>query len=188
MGRERTVRVAEIDPNSDWARRRRRHTLSLLAFCTIGLVPWTIILAVTLPRQYDAHHWRLAWVGFDMLLRLSLAATAYLGWRGRQMVIGTSIATAVLLICDAWFDISLDLGTPAIWTSLASAVFIELPLAALLIHRAHLLITLTLRRLYEELGHPIPPGSAYKVPLFAFIPTFDPARDRMIDHERDQRD
>ena len=182
------MRVIETDPNSDWARRRRRHTLSLLAFCTIGLVPWTIILAVTLPRQYDAHHWRLAWVGFDMLLLLSLAATAYLGWRGRQMVIGTSIATAVLLICDAWFDISLDLGTPAIWTSLASAVFIELPLAALLIHRAHLLVNLTMRRIYEELGRPGPPGAVHKVPLLAFIAEAEIIRDTMIGHERDQRD
>ena len=182
------MRVSEIDPNSDWARKRRKHTINLLGICAVGLVPWTIVLALTLPHQYDAHHWRLAWVGFDMLLLLGLGATAYLGWRGRQMVIGTSVATAVLLVCDAWFDISLDLGTPAVWMSLASAVFIELPLAALLIHRSHLLVTLTLRRLYEELGQPIPPGAAYKVPLLAFFPAPDPARDRMISHERDQRD
>ena len=182
------MRVAEIDPNSEWARRRRRHTLTLLAICAGGLLPWTIMLAVTLPRQYDAHHWRLAWVGFDMLLLVGLGATAYLGWRGRQMVIGASIATAMLLICDAWFDITLDLGTPAIWMSLASAVFIELPLAALLIHRSQLLVSLTLRRVYEELGGVELPAAAFKVPLLAFIPRPEGERGRIIDRELDQRD
>ena len=182
------MRVAEIDPNSDWARRRRRHTITLIGICAGGLVPWTIMLAVTLPRQYDAHHWRLAWVGFDTLLLVGLAATAYLGWRGRQMVIGASIATAMLLICDAWFDITLDLGTPAIWMSLASAVFIELPLAAMLIHRSQMLVSLTLRRVYEELGVVEASAAAFKVPLLAFIPRLERERDTMIDREVDQRD
>lgn len=182
------MRVVDLDPNSEWARRRRRHMLSLLAICAIGLVPWTILLAVTLPKQYDTHHWRLAWVGFDTLLLVALSSTAYFGWRGRQLVIGTSVATAVLLICDAWFDISLDLGTPAIWMSLASAVFIELPLAALLLHRAHMLTTLTLRRLYEELGHVGPPIAAHRVPLLAFIAPSEPVHARMIVHEGDQRE
>lgn len=182
------MRMAEIDPTSEWARRRRRHTITLLGICAGGLLPWTIMLAVTLPRQYDAHHWRLAWVGFDMLLLVGLGATAYLGWRGRQMVIGASIATAMLLICDAWFDITLDLGTPAIWMSLASAVFIELPLAALLIHRSHLLVSLTLRRLYEELGEVGLPAAAFKAPLLAFIPRLQGERGRIIDRELDQRD
>lgn len=179
------MQVSAIDPNSEWARRRRRHTLALLGICAVGLVPWTILLAVTLPRQYDAHHWRLAWVGFDMLLLAGLAATAYLGWRGRQMVIGTSVATAMLLICDAWFDVSLDLGTPDVWMSLASAVFIELPLAALLIHRSQLLIRLTVNRFYEVAGYPEPPGAAHKIPLVMFDLARIEEREMMIDDERE---
>lgn len=177
--------VIVLDPNSDWARRRRRHTLALLAVCAGGLVPWTIMLALTLPHQYDAHHWRLAWVGFDIFLLLGLGSTAYFGWRGRQLVIGTSIATAVLLVCDAWFDISLDLGTPDVWMSLGSAVFIELPLAALLMHRARLLVRLTLRSYYEAVGHTDPPTAAYKAPLLLFDLIQIQEREKMIDHERD---
>ena len=174
-----------IDPNSAWARKRRRVTLNLLGVCVIGLIPWTILLAVSLPRQYDAHHWRLTWVGFDTLLLFGLGSTAYLAWRGRQMVIATSIGTAVLLICDAWFDISLDLGTPDVWTSLASAAFIELPLAALLIQRSRMLVQLTLRRFYEATGHPDPPAAAHKVPLLMFDLIRVEEREKMIDHEHD---
>lgn len=179
------MRVSEINPNSEWARKRRRHTIALLAICAGGLVPWTILLAVTLPRQYDAHHWRLAWVGFDMLLLVGLASTAYLGWRGRQMVIGTSIATAMLLICDAWFDVSLDLGTPDVWTSLASAVLVELPLAALLIHRARLLMQLALVRFYELTGYPDPPVAVHKAPLLILDLIRIEEREKMIDYERE---
>ena len=35
-------------------RRQRRHTLELLTVCAVGLVPWTILLAFTLPSGYTA--------------------------------------------------------------------------------------------------------------------------------------
>ncbi|MGW7244456.1 hypothetical protein [Streptomyces sp. NPDC054804] len=51
-----------------------------------------------------------------------------------------AVATAVLLVCDAWFDVSLDLGTSAVWASAALAVFVELPMAAFLLYRIHMLL------------------------------------------------
>jgi hypothetical protein len=121
--------------------RRRRLTLELLLVCAIGLVPWTALLALTLPAQYQVHKWRVTWVGFDILMVVAMAATAIFGLRRRGRPAAMSaLATAVLLICDAWFDVSLAFGTPGIWVSAALAVFIELPLAVFLVHRVHALI------------------------------------------------
>ena len=150
-------------------RRRRRLTLELLWVCTIALVPWAIYLGLSLPRNYDAKHWDLAWAGFDGLEILALGATAYYGWRGRQALIGTALAAATLLICDAWFDIALDLGTPAIWTSVASAVFLELPLAFFLIHRVRLLLRITLQHLFPEGDQQGRPMKLTQMPLVALL-------------------
>jgi hypothetical protein len=147
-------------------RKRRRHSLELCLVCTIGLIPWTVVLALTLPNQYQANHWRLTWVGFDVLLLLGMGITSYLGWRRRQAVIGAAIAVGTLLVCDAWFDISLDLGTSGVWLSLASALFIELPLAGFLIHRALVLMQLAVQHGYPQTQMVIP-MSLRKAPVLA---------------------
>ncbi|MBK6016720.1 hypothetical protein JHN45_37115 [Streptomyces sp. MBT53] len=123
-------------------RRHRRHTLELLTVCAVGLIPWTVLLAVTLPSAYEVHQWRVTWVGFDVLLVLSMAATALLGWRRNRGVIVAAIFSAALLICDAWFDVSLAFGTDDVWSAVALAVFAELPLAGYLIHRVLAMISL----------------------------------------------
>lgn len=170
---DRLRRAFDADGDGDGAqlsaqfvRRRRRRALELLVTCAVVLVPWTIFLGVSLPDQYRAHHWRLTWTGFDGLLLAAIAATVYLGWHRRQAVIPAAIATATLLVCDAWFDITLDLGTPGVWWSVASAVLVELPLAAFFILRAFILISLTVRQAYARLGIEEPPPSVLKLPLF----------------------
>ncbi|MER7839345.1 hypothetical protein ABTY98_26565 [Streptomyces sp. NPDC096040] len=114
-------------------RRQRRHTLELIVVCAIGLVPWTILLAFTLPSGYAVRQWRTTWVGFDVLLVLAMAVTALLGWRRHRPVAVAAVATGALLVCDAWFDVSLALGTPDVWMSAGLAVCVELPLAGFLI-------------------------------------------------------
>jgi hypothetical protein len=131
-------------------RRGRRLMLELLWVCTFALVGWAVYIGVSLPHDYDARHWDLAWSGFDGLEILALGATAFFGWRGRQLVVGTAIAAATLLVCDAWFDIALDLGTPAVWGSLASAAFVELPLAFFLVNRVRLLLRITVLQLFPD--------------------------------------
>ncbi|MEU9452133.1 hypothetical protein [Streptomyces sp. NPDC048277] len=113
-------------------RRQRRNTLQLIVVCAIGLVPWTVLLAFTLPSGYTVRQWRTSWVGFDVLLVLAMAATALLGWRRHRAVVVAAVATAALLVCDAWFDVSLALGTSDVWMSVALAVCVELPLAGFL--------------------------------------------------------
>lgn len=159
--------------SAEFVRRRRRRAMEMLFACVAVLLPWTIFLAVSLPDQYHAHHWRLAWVGFDGLLLLAMTMTVYLGWRRRQAVIAAAMVTATLLICDAWFDISLDLGTSDIWWSLGSAVLIELPLAAFFITRALILISLTIKQAYREFGIEEPPPSVLKMPLFGITRELD---------------
>lgn len=119
----------------DQVRRQRRHTLQLVTVCAVGLVPWTVLLALTLPSGYTARQWRATWVGFDVLLVLAMAATAVLGWRRHRAVVVAAVATGALLVCDAWFDVSLAIGTPDVWLSAALAVLVELPLGGFLIHK-----------------------------------------------------
>lgn len=149
-------RIARLTPEQ--IRRKRRLSLEILWACTAFLLPWSIYLMISLPRMYSTRHYDLAWAGFDVLELLALGATAYLGLRRRQAMIGAALAAATLLVCDAWFDIALDLGTPGIWSALAAAVFVELPLAGFLVHRVRLLMRLTLIRLIgetDERGRPL---------------------------------
>ncbi|WEO96751.1 hypothetical protein A6P39_023510 [Streptomyces sp. FXJ1.172] len=64
-------------------------------------------MAFTLPSGCTARQWRATWVGFDVLLVLAMASTPVLGrWRHRAVVVA-AVATGALLVCDAWFDVSL---------------------------------------------------------------------------------
>lgn len=136
--------------------RRRRHFVEMLAVSTLGLVPWTILLGLTLPSDYRVHAWRTTWVGFDVLLLAALAATAILAWRRHRAALMTSVATAVLLVCDAWFDVSLDFGTPAVWASAGLALFVELPIAAFLLRRVYGLIQLKWAAAQRQTEQPEP--------------------------------
>jgi hypothetical protein len=79
----------------------------------------------TLPHDYDCRHWRTAWVGFDMLEVLCLAATAVLGFLHRHLVVLVSPVTGVLFLCDAWFDIT-TAGPHDVGWSVLTAVLAEI--------------------------------------------------------------
>ncbi|MET7355149.1 hypothetical protein [Streptomyces mirabilis] len=83
---------------------------------------------MTLPSVYEVRQWRVTWVGFDALLMVAMAATALLGWLRHRTVTVSATTTAVLLICDAWFDVSLAFGTSGVWLSAVLAACVELPL------------------------------------------------------------
>ena len=100
-------------------------------FAVLGAatLPWTAYLALTLPSHANSHHYRLAWVGFDVMLVVILLLTAYFAWRGRPLVGLFAAITATMLVLDAWFDVTTS--SPADRPSaILSAVLIELPLAA----------------------------------------------------------
>jgi hypothetical protein len=127
--------------------RMRRIRIVLMVGATIGLVPWIVYLAITLPDKYVAHNWTATWVGFDILLLGFLAATAVLGLLRRQLLVLTAFASGVLLICDAWLDIMT--AAPADrWLSLLTGGLGELPLAVVLLTGALRILRLTATRLY----------------------------------------
>ena len=95
------------------------------------LAGWIVVLAATLPRHFDAHHWRAVWVNFDVFLLAAFTATAWAIWRERQVLILLLVGIGTMLCCDAWFDVGTSLATSGLWISLLTAVFAELPLALL---------------------------------------------------------
>jgi hypothetical protein len=142
------------------ARRMRRNRLTLMVGGAIGLIPWMVYLAFTLPANYVAHNWPATWIGFDFVLIAFMALTAVLGWRRRQLVVLPAFATGVLLICDAWFDI-MTAAPDQMWVSVLTAAFGNLPLAAILITGAVRILRLTMTRLWF-----LDPGTpAWRVPL-----------------------
>lgn len=134
-----------IDP--EFLARVRRTRLSLMAGGSAVMVPWLGYLSATLPEDYVAHNWPLTWVGFDLLLMGFMVATAVLGYLRRQLLVPAAFTTGVLLICDAWFDL-MTAGPRDVWLSVATALLIEVPVAAFMIFSAQRLIRLTMMRLW----------------------------------------
>lgn len=106
-------------------------TAPALFACALVLLPWTALLFLTLPRHYVVNHWDLAWGGFDIGLGLALATTAFMVARRSPYAEVTAAITGTLLVCDAWFDVLTSRGASDIAQAAASALLIELPLAAL---------------------------------------------------------
>jgi hypothetical protein len=130
------------------ARRIRRTRLILMAGGTIVLIPWIVYLGFTLPANYVAQNWPATWIGFDCLLITFMVATAVLGALRRQVVMFTAFTSGVLLICDAWFDVltagfGRDFAFPVL-----TAMFVELPLAMVMITGAVRILRLTATRLW----------------------------------------
>ena len=140
----------------------------IVAACII-LAAWTGYLAVSLPRYYRAGGWRGAWVGFDFALLCAFAAAGWTAWRRRQLLVITLAVLATLLICDAWFDVALDVRTPGFWEALGSALLVELPLAVVAILMARRLLRLTFSRImrFEGLTGRVPP--LWKIPLIGSV-------------------
>jgi hypothetical protein len=145
---------------------RRRILIGAALACTLALAAWIGVLAVTLPWRYRAGGWSAAWVGFDVALLFMFAATTWAVWRRRQVLILCLVVLAVLLWCDAWFDTTLDWGTPGFMASLMLALVVELPLALVAMVGARRLLRHTIGRMEELAGSPGPVPPLWKVPLF----------------------
>lgn len=152
-------------PSLDRGDRRRKKLVLMLTAASVGLIPWTVLLAVTLPPRYLAGHWTVTWVGFDSILLAFLALTAWLAWRRRQAVIITAFVAATLLTCDAWFDITTSAGRTDTIYAVLSAVFLELPLAGLLYAVAHHLLSYTVHRARAGQGQSDSAPQLFKLPL-----------------------
>jgi hypothetical protein len=102
----------------------------LFAVLGAGTIPWTVYLSMTLPDHARTHNYRLAWVGFDVLLIVVLLITAYLAARGNPMVGLLAGCAATMLVVDAWFDVTTS-NRQEVGVALLLAVVAEIPLAVL---------------------------------------------------------
>ena len=109
----------------------RHGVVALFAICAATLVPWIAYLAWTLPAEYAAQNWDLASIGFDVLLLALLVSTALLTRARHRLAPMTAFATGIVLVCDSWFDWATS-GGAAHTVATATALLVELPLAALL--------------------------------------------------------
>ena len=125
----------------------------LSALCAIALVPWIVYLAYVLPGHARAAHYDIAWVGFDVGLCVVLLALAWCAARRKPATEALAAVAATFLVVDAWFDVTTASGRARFLSALASAVLIELPLAALcawIAVNAERLRTRAYRRLWRE--------------------------------------
>jgi hypothetical protein len=136
--------------------------------CAVVLVPWTALLFATLPRHYVANHWEVAWGGFDIGLGLALASTAVLVARRSPYAEVTATLTGSLLVCDAWFDVLTSRGVSDVAQAAASALLIELPLAALCFWMARNLAHAV------EIARPFLQAAGFTIAENKLVPPADP--------------
>lgn len=60
--------------------RRARLLSTIFLVAAMALIPWRILLGLTLPPKYDAGHWNLLWTGFDVGLFFVLGYAAWAAW------------------------------------------------------------------------------------------------------------
>src|SRR3954452_22517750 len=101
---------------------KKKWTLVLLGAAAVLLVPWMVVLALTLPASTRVHNWSLAWIGLDVLMAAGCATTALLGLRGDSRARLTASATASVAVLDAWFDITTSQPGGPLAQALACAV------------------------------------------------------------------
>jgi hypothetical protein len=155
----------ELLPSPRTVPRMRRWRLTVVIGSAVALIPWTVYLGLTLPDRHVARNWSVTWVGFDTLLLAMFALTAVLGVLRRQLLVLAVFTSGLLLLCDAWFDVT-TAGRGEFWQSVGIAVLLELPIAVLLISSALRLVWLTAARLWL-----IQPGTRlWQVPLLYLDP------------------
>jgi hypothetical protein len=103
----------------------------LLGLVAVGLVPWILYLTFSLPSRHVTFHYDVAWVGFDVGLTASFAATAWAAFRGSQWLAPLAAVTGTMLCCDAWFDVVTSQSGAEMWEAIAEAALAELPFAAI---------------------------------------------------------
>jgi hypothetical protein len=108
----------------------RRWAGAFFAVVGVLLLPWALWLGYSLPEREVAHHWDLAWAGFDVVLALALLGTAFALLTGRAVGRTFAAATGALLLTDAWFDV-VTAASDERWLSVVFALFGEIPIAIL---------------------------------------------------------
>lgn len=77
----------------------------LYGLIALVLVPWIFDLAANLPSRHLARHWDAVWVGFDVIMLITIAITVWFMLKRKVWVVVSATALATLFIVDVWFDI-----------------------------------------------------------------------------------
>jgi hypothetical protein len=141
-GARRADPAGHLPPVQDPARRALGSAAlwrpwTLLAAVAGALLPWVVYFAVSLPMDHVAVHWRLAWVGFDATLAAVFASAALAARRDSPLLPDLLMAGAVLLLCDAWFDIATAASARELAGAVVEAAAAEVPLAVFCLGFAH---------------------------------------------------
>lgn len=100
------------------------------------LAVWTTWLTVRLPSRHTVRSWDIAWAGFDVLLSMMFIVTGTALLRRSSWVRACALATALLLVVDAWFDATTAHAGVQLTEAILQALFIELPVAAFCLYVA----------------------------------------------------
>jgi hypothetical protein len=118
--------AAYIEPTA----RLVRWAAPLFIACAVILVPWIVIIGITLPSHRLAANYDVAWAGYDAILLVGLVLTAWCVLHRSHRLPIAAAATGALLVADAWFDV-LTASTGWYRTqAVAMSLIAELPLAA----------------------------------------------------------
>ena len=140
-------------------RRRARRLAWVYLIVSAGLIVWTVFLALSLPKENLEHHYRLTWVGFDLILVLAIYLTAHMAFRLDARVVFPATVVATLLVADAWFDVTTSTTASAATEALILALCVELPAAAFSLYVAHRVGRRVRELARLENGTSSPPGS-----------------------------
>jgi hypothetical protein len=97
--------------------------------CLIGMLPWIVFLAFTIPQRSRAEHYDLAWIGFDCAMWVVLAALAFFALRRHPATGPVAAMASTMLMVDAWFDVTTAADRKQFVTALVLACIAEIPLA-----------------------------------------------------------
>lgn len=153
-------------PQSRHRKLPRSTLLTVLTAAALAETVWTIYIGWRLPRHYVANHWDLAWVGLDVAQVIMLLLAAWAAWKRRALLISFAIASATLLVIDAWFDVTTARRGDVI-QSLLMAFLLEIPLAVILLWVSQRAIRAVTSQIFEGTpvrrvilpGEPKPPPS-----------------------------
>ena len=105
--------------------------MPLVGIASLVLIPWVVLLVISLPSTHQSAHWDIAWGGLDVMLALVLLAVAISAWRRSPWLEGAATAATTLLFVDAWFDVLTSSTRAEFAIAITEAVVVELPLAFL---------------------------------------------------------
>lgn len=104
---------------------------AVFTLMAVVMVPWTVYVAISLPRTYDTVGYDLSWAGFDVGLAIVLGLTGLGLYRRSEWTQAAAVSTATFLVIDAWFDITTAQAGPDRMAALLAAGVLEIPLALL---------------------------------------------------------